>query len=187
MKENLALAGNKGGRVANEYWDGKLPVDPVRIAARIGVSTLFKEFPATGCYDPSSPEGPLIVADAADSPGRRRFIVAHMLGHHMLGHGESDVARAPDFSADAQDSEEAAANVFALRLLVPDDALEIALDANRVASLMRETDDTRLAQVFGVSKAFMRARLSMRKDTAEETTEEACAVSSGFPDAPGCS
>lgn len=187
MKENLAFAGNKGGHVAAEYWDGKLPVDPVRIAARMGISTLFKEFPAIGYYDPFSPEGQLIVADAADSIKRRRFIVAHMLGHHVLGHGESDVTREPDFSADTQDPEEAAANVFALRLLVPDDALEIALDANRVASLMRGTDDTRLARVFGVSEAFMRARLSMRRDAAKETTEKACAAPSEFPGAPGCS
>jgi Zn-dependent peptidase ImmA (M78 family) len=97
----------------------------------------------------------IILVSTALPYERRRFTVAHELGHYVLGHQAA-------FSLDSPESwvprEEQAANVFAAELLMPKTALQ---------SIHYKHDIKQLAQIFGVSPLAMQIRLeeNLNKDT----------------------
>lgn len=90
----------------------------------------------------------IILVSTALPYERRRFTVAHELGHYVLGH------RKVAFSLDSPESwvvrEEQAANAFAAELLMPKTALQ---------AIHYKHDTKQLAQIFGVSPLAMQIRL----------------------------
>jgi Zn-dependent peptidase ImmA (M78 family) len=95
-----------------------------------------------------------IVLNAADGPTRRRFTLAHELGHWVCqcleGHAGEVFCRAEEMTLDpAAKAVEREANVFAAELLMPEPEVRAAWD----------DDVERCAERFGVSGEAMRWRL----------------------------
>ena len=90
--------------------------------------------------------------------GRRRFTLAHELGHHLLRHSASFYVDFVDVGGTAGDSpgynwqHERAANEFAANLLMPADLVR--------AAFRRDPDGQRLATTFAVSRLAMGFRLA---------------------------
>jgi Zn-dependent peptidase ImmA (M78 family) len=105
----------------------------------------------------------IIGVNASHPPVRRRFTIAHEIGHALLDRaGTIHIDRAfklrDPTSALAIDPEEIAANAFAAQLLLPEDEVRAA-----VAHGIEITDDRqlrRLAREFGVSQQAFVYRLA---------------------------
>lgn len=143
--------------------DGMLtiPVDPVRIAERLGIEVVNKplEDSVSGAIvkEPTKSR-PVIYLDSSEHPNRQRFTCAHELGHFAAREGDREFAyideRGPRASLGV-DAEEMFANAFAAELLMP---------AIAVRELSREHRTTHgLAITFGVSSEAMEYRLDNLK------------------------
>jgi Zn-dependent peptidase ImmA (M78 family) len=146
--------------VLDEHWDGKLPVDPGVIARNLGVKLVAKgsadqpwEYSGYFLTDPLHGT-PTIQYNRADALVRRRFTVAHELGHFVLGHDDAPRDDPDHFGASISDPIERAANQFAAELLMPAEALRELSLSGRMASV------SELAEAFLVSKVAMSFRLN---------------------------
>ena len=86
------------------------------------------------------PEERQIYVNASDVPARRRFTIAHELGHWVCqcleGRGAPVMCRPDDVSQDADRTLEREANVFGAELLMPEEAVrEHAADPDAAAIL----------------------------------------------------
>ncbi|WP_320174207.1 ImmA/IrrE family metallo-endopeptidase [Maridesulfovibrio sp.] len=145
--------------ILKEYWDGRLPVDPVRIATGLGVRVEQSFGEITNNADqPLSGEftlengAPVIKYNATEAPVRQRFTVAHELGHYVLHHGPRHRDEAQNFSINNYDLYEVAANNFAAELLMPAEAVRYLIEQG-VTTLKG------LADSFNVSTVAMNIRL----------------------------
>jgi Zn-dependent peptidase ImmA (M78 family) len=88
--------------------------------------------------------------EAKESPGRRRFTLAHELGHWICqcleGRGATIMCRAEDVSPETDRTMEREANVFGAELLMPEEAIR------------RHAHDPDAAELFGVSKLALQWR-----------------------------
>ncbi len=84
---------------------------------------------------------------------RKRFTLAHELGHYALNHPDALRDYPSVFSTTAGDPLERAANHFAASLLMPADALTKVFQSGEAANL------DQLSVMFGVSKVAMTYRL----------------------------
>jgi hypothetical protein len=112
-----------------------------------------EELPVSGMLLPSERQIWVNAREAQESPGRRRFTLAHELGHWICQCLEGRIApvycRAEDVSAGADRALEREANLFGAELLMPEDAVRSHWSA----------DLQDAASVFGVSSAAMHWRL----------------------------
>lgn len=150
------------------YWDLKLPVDVVGIAAAWGALLLplenvlpdtdltvhqQDEISGQASHDPATGR-PLILYRATEPLVRSRFTIAHELGHHVLGHTTAGICcRDTHAQRMNHDPKERAANAFAAALLMPADAIKTAV----YHSKYRTVED--LAKFFVVSAESMSYRL----------------------------
>lgn len=147
-------------RLLDVYWDGALPVKPVAIGSALSVDVFRRtlELGQAGqvMLDPDVKGRARIVINAEDDLIRQRFAIAHMLGHLVLGHlergGVHRTEKTRHFLLDEPSREESEANRFALELLMPEDALEVALRAGYKKI-------SELAGVFAVSEVALVERL----------------------------
>jgi Zn-dependent peptidase ImmA (M78 family) len=129
----------------------ELPVPVERIAEDLlGLAvTEADNLAVSGMLLPAERE---IYVNAEDVPARRRFTLAHEVGHWVCqcleGKGAPVMCRAEDVSEGADRMLEREANVFAAELLMPEPALR--------SEFPREGD---LAERFGVSSEAMAWRL----------------------------
>lgn len=134
----------KAASILSELWDGQLPVDPVKIAARMNVPVLVD-----AALDDS---GMLIARDdggweihiAPNEPSyRQRFTIAHELGHLSLGHGSMQREK-KSYSIHNYKPMERDANVFAAALLMPRrlvwDCLESGWSMQQMMELFNVSD-----------------------------------------------
>ncbi len=139
----------------------KAPIDVEDLAGRCGVRV--REFHYdNGMVDGlviQMPDGPVIGLNTNnENLQRRRFTMAHELGHHLLRHSVSFHVDFIDVGGAAGDSpgynwrHERAANEFASNLLMPADMVRSAASRTR--------DVERLARVFDVSRQAMAFRLT---------------------------
>jgi Zn-dependent peptidase ImmA (M78 family) len=142
----------------DEFWDGVLPVDPVRIAKALGVEVLdvFLKQDVSGALLKKEGQDPSILLNAEDSKTRKRFTCAHELGHYIRRASEpipryEFVDYRDKNSSTGTDEEERYANSFAASLLMP----EIAVKAMHKPGMQA----FRLASRFGVSPESMQHRL----------------------------
>jgi transcriptional regulator with XRE-family HTH domain len=138
---------------------GAPPVDVASLAARCGVRVL--DFDFGGMVDGlvvQLGDGPAVGLDNAHTnPHRRRFTLAHELGHYLLRHSSSFQV---DFAEDGSTGDapgynwqhERAANEFAANLLMPADLVRRSAERNQ--------DITKLATMFDVSRQAMAFRLT---------------------------
>lgn len=142
-----------------------IPVDPVLIAQREGIRVHNAKFSDSGLSGLVAKRGASvsILVNEADPPFRKRFTIAHELGHHFL-HLLADgdiVDKSIDLFRDTEPPEqplttearqEIQANQFAAALLMP---------AALVRTAYKETADLSvLARRFNVSETAMGYRLT---------------------------
>ncbi len=114
-----------------------------------------EELPVSGMLLPAERQIWVNAREAQESPGRRRFTVAHELGHWtcqcLEGRTAPVYCRADDVGAEADRQLEREANVFAAELLMPEQAVR--------AEFARVSETEQLSQRFSVSGEAMRWRL----------------------------
>ncbi len=128
------------------------PYDPVAIAKSINVPVLKANNPGwSGAVQSDEQNGWCAIwVDPSDAETRRRFTIAHELGHLLL-HREQQMFRDSSFAS--TNHLEYQANDFAAELLMPKD--EFKFYANIVGY-----DLQGLANVFGVSRAASSVRFN---------------------------
>jgi Zn-dependent peptidase ImmA (M78 family) len=116
---------------------------------------------------------PIIGLNVSNSEKRKRFTLAHEIGHFVLHHKgkgaphiDSEIQTSLRFrdslSSQGTDSEEIEANIFAAELLMPEPLVRKELDKYGQLSFVSEDDDVvlNLAQKCDVSVTAMTVRLS---------------------------
>ena len=136
----------------------RLPVDPYAIAGALGIElraigTGFLKVAPSGHFYYDQHGNPVIEYNTAEPPQRRRFTVAHELGHYALGHRDAPRDSSLQFNSGVVDPRERAANQFAAELLMPWDFVKEVF----YSGLARTAEQ--MAQEFGVSSAAMGYRL----------------------------
>ena len=131
-----------------------VPVDSIAedlLGLRVGEA----EMAVSGLLVPAAREVWLNAAEAAQSPARRRFTLAHEIGHWVCqvreGRGAPIHCRLEPGGPPVADPAEREANVFAAELLMPEDAVRRAVARGAAA--------TDLEALFGVSPPAMAWRL----------------------------
>nr|WP_201470986.1 ImmA/IrrE family metallo-endopeptidase [Microbacterium hydrocarbonoxydans] len=149
-------ARNDADATATVYWqDGRVPVDPVRIARDMGIQVFSAQLgdDVYGMIN-GTDSGVEIYVDQDNPEVRQRFTIAHEIGHFVANASSLDgevnfVERRSDSGAGTSD--EIHANEFAASLLMPEQQVRVAHEGSR--------DVFRLAQMFDVSVPAMRWRL----------------------------
>ncbi len=147
-------------QVLKEHWNGALPIGLAHIAESMGIRLYKRENPSVIGEASFDPDGNYqIIIDPNQSKPRRRFTVAHEIGHIALGHlrrGEVNSLfrdKVEDFSTSRRDSREVAANKFAAELLMPAELVRTAFQKMPGFTVQKG------AEIFGVSEAAMGYRL----------------------------
>lgn len=150
-----------------------LPVDLEAVARRLGAEIrLFDLEPDVSGVLYRDGTRQVIVVNQSHSSERRRFTIAHELGHLALHKGEPvhvDEGFHVNFrdlrSATAENVEEVEANAFAANLLMPADRLRADLEHETFDLGGGDETLERLAKRYGVSKQAMAYRLAaLRSD-----------------------
>ncbi len=143
--------------VLGSFWDGSLPVRPVALSTAMGIKVFKKpDLDVSGEVSLGADGDIVIVYRDTEPQTRQRFTIAHEMGHVVLGHLEHGrkMFRDPieNMFASTRDTREVEANRFAARLLMPDDAVRLA-----VREGVRTIGE--LAALFFVSEIAMKFRL----------------------------
>lgn len=117
------LAREKAQRVLNDYWDGRLPVDPVRIALDLGMNVFEAHLDDSdsGMIVKEAGKPASIYLNVNEPAARQNFTCAHELGHWFERDAQHDdeysfVDKRGDRPMDAH---EWYAEHFAANLLMP--------------------------------------------------------------------
>jgi hypothetical protein len=135
----------------HELYGGEVLPVPVEAIAEDLLGLSVRELPLDGVSGLLYPAERAVYVNAKDTPARRRFTLAHEVGHWICqcleGRGAPLMCRAEDVEPDADRTLEREANIFAAELLMPEPAVrEAAEDANAAVR-------------FGVSAEAMQWRL----------------------------
>jgi hypothetical protein len=136
----------------------RAPVDVEAIAATLGIDVVGDEMPEDGLIEYDGVNAPTVrLGNASASVKRRRFTLAHELGHAVLHLkiGEACAMPRDTFGEGTSPPLEAQANAFAANLLVPFELLDII--GPRVV-----WNIDALVDAFGVSKSMIYIRMSQR-------------------------
>lgn len=102
--------------------------------------------------DPATKSRPRIFIEKSMSPERKKFTLAHELGHHFLHEGVKLRLDNLDYSSNTKNAlEESEANYFAAALLMPKELLIRLLNKNKGVE--------EIAKYFGVSLSAARNRI----------------------------
>ena len=108
------------------YAADDLPV-PVQAIAEDLLGLLVEEVPLDGISGLLYPDRRTVLVNANDVPARRRFTLAHEVGHWVCqvqeGRGAPVMCRAEDVAYDSNRVLEREANIFAAELLMPERAV----------------------------------------------------------------
>jgi Zn-dependent peptidase ImmA (M78 family) len=146
-----------------------VPVDAIAVAENVLVLEQTFNGDLSGALIKSNGLSAIAV-NGAHSSNRKRFTIAHELGHHLLTHkGDEDhvdweftVLRRDGKSSEASNAQEIEANIFAACLLMPKASLsadlKIQTSPNGVIDLARD-QIAALARKYQVSEIAMNYRL----------------------------
>lgn len=155
----------KASTILKQHGLFSIPVDPVILANRAGIkvnNAVFSDENLSGILTKRDNETSILISQS-ESPYRKRFTIAHELGHlflHLEGEGEFidtkvDLFRDTESIPNAEDDRiryEIQANMFASSLLMPE---------TFVKEYYKEIKDvSELARLFKVSEAAMSVRLT---------------------------
>jgi len=151
----------RAAEVLSHHGITSIPVDPVELANQLGIkvhNARFSEPNVSGLIAKRGPVSSLLVEND-DSPNRKRFTIAHELGHyflHLSTDGEFvdtpvDLQRASVAPESGSKRVEVEANQFAAALLMPEPKVRQAF------STVRNVDE--LARLFRVSREAMAIRI----------------------------
>ena len=143
--------------ILRSVWGGhRIPVDPVRIARALGINVVDANLAGdvAGAIVKEAGKDAVILVNETDNPNRKRFTVAHELGHFVQKSDDAFeyVDRRDTLSTMGVSPEEMYANAFAANLLMPEE------EVKRLHS--EKASDLEMALRFGVSREAMRVRLS---------------------------
>lgn len=162
-----AVAVSRATRLLQDCRVDTAPVSVEDIAAQLDVQIVHEKLDATisGLLLREG-QARLIAVNNQHHPRRRRFTIAHELGHLLLHKGQYIVDSTvrvnlrDALSSMATDQEEIEANAFAAELLMPASLIKQALGAMRVPESRSPARLTsQLAEAFGVSTEAMGYRL----------------------------
>lgn len=148
-------------------------IDPVDAARALGIEVVSGHlFEATARIFRAGSRATIRVSDRIVHPGRRRFSIAHELGHQILGHelpGESEisrfVSRACERRKSIDEDPEREADVFATEFLTP----------AQMARPFCEVSPVSLEAVRAIERAFGSSPVASALRFVELTSER-CAV-----------
>jgi Zn-dependent peptidase ImmA (M78 family) len=146
VRELRAEAAKQAEEVLDEYWhEGTYPIDPVRIAIRMGVEVFEAQLgnDVFGMLVGAGADGGAQMYIDKDQPKKRyRFTCAHELGHYVDHSGDPSGAyidRRTDEDRGTRD--EIYANEFAGNLLMPARELERHMDTGKTRFAMADHFD----------------------------------------------
>lgn len=145
-------------KILDDFWDGEYPVDPVRIAHRMGIGVweadLDEDVSGWLVRDDESRLGKICL-NRNEMEVRRRFTCAHEIGHWVdrKFHQDDEYSFVDyrDASKKPDDATEWYADHFAANLLMPTDEFTELYDI--------DFTNRELADYFAVSPAAVRVRL----------------------------
>ena len=141
----------KATEILNEFWDGHLPVDPAKIANRMNVPVLADTALDDSGFLMETADGGWEIHILPTEPSyRKRFTVAHELGHLCLGHGPMPREKG-SYSINNYKPMERDANVFAAALIMPLNIIWQCLEGDYSMQKMME--------LFNVSESALTIRL----------------------------
>lgn len=150
VKDAAALAAK---RVLDEHWNGKFPVDPVRVAQALDMNVEFASLRAglSGAIIAQNGQVDILI-DATENFGRQMFTCAHEIGHYFerATKGDTDFSFT-DERGTKYDLSEFYADEFAGNLLMPETPFRKAWKETRSPNY--------LSAHFGVSAAAVRKRM----------------------------
>lgn len=156
----------KAGKLLHQSDALALPVDLNRVVEYLGLS--LNEKPLENEYSGFlAVKEKTIVVNLRHTPVRRRFTIAHEIGHYQLHRRSEDIPVFIDRavyhrkeSAEGVDHlMEMQANAYAAGLLMPEALLDVYLDDHPALDLERPADIKTLAEEFEVSRPAMEFRL----------------------------
>lgn len=144
----------------------KVPVDVEAVADYLGLEIVPRRFPAedrtSGALlrrDGSA----IIVVNAAHAPVRKRFTIAHEIGHFVLHDDEVHVDQfRNEKSSDGTHAKEIEANAFAAELLMPEEIVTKLVGRFSMMALDPETEEhvKKVARQLEVSAEALTIRLA---------------------------
>lgn len=142
-------------KLLRDYWNKVLPVPIEDFCKQLQIKVI-----SDPKMDPGGVIGqfhyvddhPVIRYYSEEEHLRKRYIVAHCLGHFALGHGEQ-VEKVVNFSASTYQHKEMEANRFALALMIPKSFVDDLIEKKRITSIIE------LGKRFDVSPVAMQYRL----------------------------
>ena len=128
--------------ILQHFWHRHLPVRPIDIASKLGISVFETDDQKLIGYDR---EAKRIVIDKGLAQNLRRFNIAYHMGRYVLDLG--DMTR--DFKR-----KDLQANLFAIELLIPKEALRVLVEDRKLRfnQLCKEFDVPRQALMIRLSQ-----------------------------------
>lgn len=167
MRPRYAIARRKARELLKAGRIEKAPVPVEQLAVSAGATIRYEPFAGelSGMVHRSS-AGVIIGVNSMHPTTRRRFTIAHELGHLLLHRNEElhvderfPIGFRSELSSKALDAAEIEANQFAAELLMPSTTL--VEDVRTLATdIDSETAISQLAQLYQVSEQAMTIRLS---------------------------
>lgn len=141
------------------HWDQTVPVNVAHIVKKMGVRLLLEPgLEACALLRISASNQAQIRLSQSLPHVHQRYVVAHALAHVALHHLRPGMAQAihisQDFRLDFTQRHMTEANDFALRLLMPEPALQYAIHT------MQARDVEELAHAFAVPALFVKQRMA---------------------------
>lgn len=168
---NLRLVRSAAESLAEESGHTTPPVDVQGIAKRLGLAIVSEDLgEGVSGLLVTGPSGNFVVVQESDSTNRRRFTIAHEIGHFYLRHqfapgehvhvdrGHFVTPRGPS-SSTGEYPKEIEANQFAASLLMPSRLLRAEIKHLGTENLF-DYQVSELAEKFEVSEQAMTIRLS---------------------------
>lgn len=151
------------------------PISPEKIALNLGLEIVNRNLSddVSGALVLKEDSQPIIVVNSSHSPVRKRFTIAHELGHFLLKHGRDGlfIDRSEHFifrnevSATGEKRQEVEANAFAAALLMPEKMVRTEME--ELSNIGIEIHDEAgleliktLAKKFNVSSTSMTFRIA---------------------------
>lgn len=162
----IELIEKKAQEAIKEYSFNEFPIDPVKIALKIGIpvrdvqfKNIAKDSICGGII--KEKESIQIYVNKYDPINRKRFTIAHELGHYFLGHLENK-GEYVDLHRDINNGNkinEIEANSFAAALLMEKERVEYAFNTLKKAGFSDGNIICELAELFAVSTSAMSLRM----------------------------